>query len=226
MDRATAVSPNATTEAAAAPPITEVVTGLEELRSVLGAPSAGAVQKDIGRLDAHSRAFVARSPFLLVGSADADGRSDVSPRGDGPGFVHVLDDHTLALPERPGNRRGDTLTNVLATGEVGLFFMVPGVDETLRINGRAVIARDRWLLERMQVQGKVPLLALVVTVREAYFHCAKAFRRSHLWDPARFVPRQELPSLGQIMHDQLQVTACTADELDQDLEQAYRKTLY
>src|SRR5262249_33655073 len=189
-------------------------------------PSARAVEKDVGRLDAHARAFIARSPFLLVGSADRDGRCDVSPRGDAPGFVHVLDDHTLALPERPGNKRGDTLTNVIATGEVGLYFMVPGVEETLRVNGRALIARDGWLLERMQAQGKAPVLALVVTVREAYFHCAKAFRRSRLWDPQRFVPREELPSLGRILHDQLQITSCSVEELDRDLEEAYRTRLY
>src|SRR5262245_1195607 len=109
------------------PPITDVVSGLGELRAVLGEPGPRAVGKDVGRLDAHARAFIARSPFLLVGSADGDGRCDVSPRGDAPGFVQVLDDHTLALPERPGNKRGDTLTNVIATGEVGLYFMVPGV---------------------------------------------------------------------------------------------------
>jgi PPOX class probable FMN-dependent enzyme len=140
--------------------------------------------------------------------------------------VQVLDDHTLALPERPGNKRGDTLTNVIATGEVGLYFMVPGVEETLRVNGRAVIARDRWLLEQMQTQGKTPVLALVVSVREAYFHCAKAFLRSHLWDPQRFVPREELPSLGRILHDQLQMTSCTVEEVDRDIEKAYRTGLY
>jgi predicted pyridoxine 5'-phosphate oxidase superfamily flavin-nucleotide-binding protein len=120
------------------PAIAEIITRPEELRAVMGEPSSRAVQKDVGRLDSYCRAFIARSPFALVGSADADGHTDVSPRGDAPGFALVLDEQTLVLPERPGNRRGDTLTNVLATGQAGLIFLIPGVEETLRVNGRAL----------------------------------------------------------------------------------------
>lgn len=209
-----------------APPIREVVATEEELRTITGQPGEGAVRKDIGRLDRHSRAFIARSPFLLVASADANGRCDVSPRGDPPGFALVLDDHTVVLPERPGNKRGDTLSNVIANPEIGLLFIVPGMDETLRINGSAVVARDTWLRERMAERGKIPALALVVTVREAYFHCAKAFRRSDLWDPARFSQPGELPSLGQVIRDQLRLESVSAEQLDKGLEEDYRKNLY
>ena len=208
------------------PPIREVVATEEELRAVLGHPGEGAVRKDIGRLEQHARAFIARSPFLLVATADAGGRCDVSPRGDPPGFALVLNDHTLVLPERPGNKRGDTLSNVIANPEIGLLFIVPGMDETLRVNGSAVIARDEWLRDRMAERGKVPALALVVTVREAYFHCAKAFRRSDLWDPARFSAPGELPSLGRVIRDQLRLENVTAEQLDHGLEEDYRKNLY
>jgi PPOX class probable FMN-dependent enzyme len=204
----------------------QVVTSHEQLRAIVGEPSELVQRKDIGRLDAHCRAFIAHSPFALVGTANAAGYCDVSPRGDVPGFALMLDERTLALPERPGNKRADTLGNILDNPQVGLLFLVPGVDETLRINGSAQLVRDDELLARLAVQGRVPRLAIVVTVREAFMHCAKAFRRSRLWDPASAVPRDELPSLGRIMRDQLGIDNCTVDELDQRLEEGYRTTLY
>jgi PPOX class probable FMN-dependent enzyme len=199
---------------------------MAELRALLGQPKARSLAKDIGRLDAHCRAFIALSPFLMMSTSAVDGRCDASPRGDQPGFVAVLDDHTLALPERPGNRRADSLTNLLDNPEVGLLFLVPGVEEELRVNGPARLVRDGWLLDRLAVEQKRPQLAIVVTVREAYFHCAKAVRRAQLWDPARQPPRSAIPSLGCILHDQLGVTDQSAAEMDAALEESYRATLW
>jgi PPOX class probable FMN-dependent enzyme len=214
------------TDTATGPELTGAITTHEQLRSVLGEPSEGARRKDIGRLDEHCRAFIARSPFLLIGTAGAAGFCDVSPRGDLPGFAHVLDERTLALPERPGNKRGDTLANIIDNPQAGLIFLVPGIEETLRVNGHARIVQDEELLASMAVQGRPPKLAIVLDVREAYFHCAKAFRRSKLWDPAAHVPRSELPSLGRVLYDQLSIDSCTVEQLDDDLEKAYRATLY
>jgi PPOX class probable FMN-dependent enzyme len=208
------------------PPIVDTIDSMAALRELLGTPSAGAVRKDVGRLDEHCRTFIARSPFALLGSADAEGRCDVSPKGDVPGFALVLDEQTLVIPERPGNRRGDTLGNVVVNPEIGVLFVVPGTEHTLRVNGRARLARDPWLLERLQVQGRAPLLAIVVEVREAYFHCAKAFRRSRLWEPERYAGPDELATLGCVLRDQLSMENITAEHLDQQLEAGYRTTLY
>ena len=206
--------------------IGERVTTAEQLRAIVGEVSPLAKAKDIGRLDEHCRTYIAHSPFALLGTASAAGLCDVSPRGDLPGFVRVLDDHTLVLPERPGNRRTDSLSNIIENPQVGLIFLVPGIEETLRVNGRACISADAELLAAMAVQGKTPRLAIVVEVREAYLHCAKAFRRSQLWDPSRYAERGELPSLGRILRDQLHVEDCTVEELDAQLETSYRASLY
>jgi PPOX class probable FMN-dependent enzyme len=215
-----------TVETTAFQRIGERVTTAEQLRAIVGEVSPLAKAKDIGRLDEHCRAFIARSPFALLGTASAAGFCDVSPRGDLPGFARVLDDHTLVLPERPGNRRTDSLSNILENPQVGLLFIVPGIEETLRVNGRAGISADAELLASMAVQGKAPRLAIVVEVREAYLHCAKAFRRSQLWDVSRHARRGELPSLGRILRDQLHVNNCTVEELDAQLEAGYRTTLF
>lgn len=215
-----------TVETAAFAEIGDRVTTRDQLRAIVGEVSPRAVAKDIGRLDEHCRAFITHSPFALLGTASAAGFCDVSPRGDLPGFVRVLDDHTLVLPERPGNRRTDSLSNIIENPQVGLIFLVPGIEETLRVNGRACISADAELLAAMAVQGKTPRLAIVVEVREAYLHCAKAFRRSQLWDPSRYAERGELPSLGRILRDQLHVEDCTVEELDAQLETSYRASLY
>ena len=177
----------------------DIVAGEAELRAVIGAPIERSVRKEIARLDAHCRALIAASPFVLVASGDSAGRMDVSPKGDPRGFVHVLDDTTVAIPDRPGNRRADTFTNVLANPGVGLIFLIPGKLETLRVNGRASIVRDAWLLERMAVQGKVPTLALVVHVEQAFIHCGKCMIRSGLWDHASWADVSSLPSQAQCL---------------------------
>ena len=159
----------------------ETVTTRAQLREVLAEPSDFVTNKEFVELDEFGRDFIARSPFVLIASSDAAGSIDVSPKGDPPGFVRVLDDNTLAVPERLGNHRADTFENVLRYPFVGLIFLIPGTKNTLRIRGRARIVRDQWLRDSMQVNGKVPELALVVDITSGYFHCAKCIIRSKLW---------------------------------------------
>jgi PPOX class probable FMN-dependent enzyme len=201
------------------------------VREVIGTPVELAVKKAIPKLDQFSREIIERSPFLTIGTANANGKSDVSPRGDGPGFVLILDDNTIFIPERPGNNRVDTLSNITENPNVGLLFLVPGFDETLRVNGRASVVKDEKLLERCAVNGKVPKLGILVAVEEAYLHCAKAFRRSKLWDPASLQNRKEMPSLGKIIMQQTaeQNNPPSDDDIkvvDEFIEDNYRNELY
>jgi uncharacterized protein len=162
------------------PDLREIIATEDELVGVLGAANPRALAKSIDVLDDICLAFIAKSPFLLIASSDRAGRVDVSPKGDPPGFVHPLDRRTLAIPARPGNRRADTFRNVLQNPRVGLIFIIPGKGETLRVSGTARIARDQWLRERMAVEGRVPSLALVVSVEEAFMHCTKCMVRSRM----------------------------------------------
>jgi hypothetical protein len=204
---------------------TDVITSVEALEAVLGRPNERVAAKVIDTLDIHCRRFIARSPFVLVGSSDAAGNIDVSPKGDPPGFVHVLDDKTLAIPERPGNRRADTFRNLFQNPRVGLIFLIPGKRETLRVSGEALIVRDADLRQRMAVDGKVPELALVVQVREAFFHCAKCMIRSHLWEPAVWPSLEGLPTLAEaaIAHAKL---ANTVQEIQGFIDVEERTRLY
>lgn len=200
----------------------------EALRALYPTVTSLATDKVQGGLDKHARAFIERSPFLVIGTQSREGRADVSPRGDPAGFVKVLDDKTLAIPDRPGNNRLDSLVNILANPNVGLLFLIPGFDETLRVNGVARLAADPGLLEAMSVDGRPPRLAIVVTVREAFLHCAKAFRRSRLWDPAQHQDRAELPSLSRMILEQT-TGAPDGEEMrriDDDLEEEYKRTMY
>ncbi len=179
--------------------MTTGIGSAEELRELVGEPSprvAAKVRRTLGEVD---RAWLARSPFCLVATAGVDGRCDVSPKGDPPGFALVLDDTTLVLPERPGNRRVDGFLNVLANPHVGLLFMVPGRGDTLRVNGRARLVRDADFFDSLVVAGHRPLLALVVDVEEVFFHCSKAFLRSTLWDPGTWAP-DAVPDRAEIAH--------------------------
>jgi uncharacterized protein len=169
------------------------------LRDVLGHPNEIVQRKITDRLNEHTRRFVERSPFLCLATSAPDGTCDVTPRGDPPGFVRVLDDRTLLLPERPGNRLADSLRNVIGNPHVGLLFIVPGVTDTLRVNGRATVIDDPELLSGSTVEGKAPKLGLLIAVEEVFTHCSKAFLRAALWDSGRFVDRSELPSPGTIM---------------------------
>jgi PPOX class probable FMN-dependent enzyme len=173
------------------------ITTEAELRELLGTPLPTVAGKDRPALDDVDRQWLAASPFCLVATSGADGSCDVSPKGDPPGFVVVLDDATIALPERAGNRRADGFRNILQNPHVGLVFLLPGRGDTLRINGRARLVRDPELLDRMVVKGHRPLLATVVEIEQVYYHCAKAFLRSSLWDPESWHPGA-VPSRAQI----------------------------
>jgi uncharacterized protein len=187
-------------------------------------PSERAVKKTQHALDAHMRKFIALSPFVCLGSSSADG-ADVTPRGDQPGFVHVLDDTTLLIPDWPGNNRLDTLMNIEANPQVGLLFLIPGFTESLRVNGVAETSIEPVLVERWTVNGKHPRSVLRVSVREAFLHCGKAILRSKLWDESARVDRSALPSYGQMLKDQTQVRD-TAEQIQASVEEAYKTRLY
>ena len=205
------------------------ITDEKALRGLFEATHDLAAIKSQPLLDKHAQAFIKRSPFLCIGTQNLDGRADVSPRGDPVGFVQILDQHTLAIPDRPGNNRLDTLVNIIANPSVGLLFIIPGFDDTLRVNGQATLVNDPEILKRMSINDRIPKLALVVKVTEAFLHCAKAFRRSHLWSPDHFQNRSEFPSLMNILLDQTTGAPNNDDEmrkLDDGLEEGYKKSLY
>jgi PPOX class probable FMN-dependent enzyme len=177
----------------------EVVTTEEQLRAVMGEPARFVLAKELSVLDSHARAFIGKSPFLIIGSCGSDGRLSLSPKGDPPGFVQVIDDTTLAIPERLGNRRADTFRNLLANDRIGLIFLIPGKSETLRVGGRAVIVRDTALRERMAVNGTLPDFAVVVEVDRMFFHCAKCVIRSGVWKHEQWPDLAGLPSLAETM---------------------------
>ena len=204
----------------------ERITSEAALRAVVGEPRELVIKKQLSALDRHCRAFIALSPFLLIGTANPNGQCDVSPRGDAPGFVLALDDHTLAIPDRPGNRRIDSLCNIIAHGGIGLLFMIPGVEETLRINGRAGIVQDADLMARLEANEKTPTLAIIVDIEEAFLQCPKALKRSRLWDATTWPERSALPTLAQMLHDQVPMPDVTVEELDAAFEQGYRERLY
>ena len=200
------------------------VTSDDELRHLLGDPTPRVAGKVRPRLDGLDRAWIAASPLCLVGTADADGRCDVSPKGDPAGSVVVLDDTTLALPERPGNRRADGFRNVLTWPGVGLLFLVPGRPDTLRVNGRGRLLRDAPFFDGMTVRGHRPLLALVVEVEEVFFHCGKALMRSALWDPERWLP-DAVPSRARISQ-RLERTDAALEDLERHYGPSYADALY
>lgn len=179
------------------------ITTEQELRAFYGEPSDVARKKQLSKLDAHCRHFLTLSPFMVLASSGADGSVDASPKGDPPGFVKVLDDRTLLVPDRPGNNRVDTMGNLLVNPHVGLLFFVPGVNETLRINGRAELTTEAALLAPLAVNGRVPRAGLIVHVEEAYLHCARALARAQLWNPERRIDRATFPTAGQIYADQI-----------------------
>lgn len=188
--------------------------------------SPGAVAKDIGCIGPHMREFIALSPFCCLATSDGEGRLDVTPRGDKPGFIKVLDDFTVALPDRPGNNRLDSLRNVVRNPGVGLLIMIPGFEETLRINGAARLSVDDRLMSAMEAEGKKPRSVMVIAVAEAYLHCAKAFRRSRLWEAGAQTPRSALPSLSSMIVDQLKLPREDVPERERRLEEAYKATMW
>lgn len=208
-----------------------VISDEAGLRTVFKTPKPDSLsqKKCIDHLDKHARAFIARSPFLCMGTQAADGLADVTPRGDPEGFVKVLDAHSLLIPERPGNNRIDSLINIVGNPNVGLIFLVPGFDETLRVNGTARITTDPEILALLEVQERLPRAAIIVSVVEVFLHCAKAFRRSKLWDPVSLQDRSEMPSLSKMVLDQSTGAPEDPEEmakLDAHLEARYRETMY
>lgn len=198
------------------------IQSLAQLRALYRDASERSLRKQMDRLDPHCCRFVALSPFLVLASTDANGRVDASPRGGEPGFVKVADDRTLLIPDSPGNNRLDSLQNLVERPGVGLFFMVPGVDETLRVNGTAALRTDDALLDQCTNERRRPPLVIAVTVQEAYLHCAKALMRSKLWDPAAKQERAVLPSMGQMLKDQI---GSGEAESDAAMRQRYLKDL-
>ena len=203
-----------------------IVTSEQELRDMLGVPAERSVLKERRALDQHFRAFIGRSPFLLMATSGRDGTCDVSPKGDAPGFVLVLDDRRIVIPDRPGNKRFDGMSNLLANPHVGLLFFVPGRDETLRINGRAWITKDPELLARCVAQGKTPQLAIGVEVEQCFLHCVKAFLRSKLWRHDEWPAPDALASMAQVLHDQIRPSGVTVQDYECQMEERNRKGLY
>lgn len=201
----------------------------QSLRALFPATHDLALVKSQNFLNRNAQEFIRRSPFLCIGTQNLDGKADVSPRGDPPGFVQILDERTLAIPDRPGNNRLDSLANIIANPNVGLLFLIPGFDDTMRVNGRASLVTDPEILGSMIVNKRPPRLAIIVRVEEVFIHCAKAFRRSQLWNPEQFQNRSEMPSLMKIILDQSNAAPSDSDamrKLDEGLEEDYKASLY
>lgn len=199
------------------------ITTPEQLRALYAAPTERAQRKQLAALDRHCRAFIALSPFVVLATSDASGRVDATPRGGAPGFVVVQDDHTLLLGDAPGNNRLDALQNLLQNPQAGLLFMIPGVDETLRVNGRVVLSVDPADLARCDDGRRPPKLVLRMQVQEAFLHCAKAFMRSRLWSEEARIARERLPTMNQMIHDQLGLD--TPPEPQADMVRRYQQDL-
>jgi len=200
-----------------------VISTESELRALHAAPTDRALRKVLDRLDGHCRRFIALSPFVVMATSDAEGRLDATPRGGDPGFVEVEGERALLLPDRPGNNRLDSLTNLTEWPQVGLLFMIPGVDETLRVNGTAELCTDAAVAGRFQIARRPPAVVLRITVREAYLHCAKALMRSRLWDPDARIDRAELPTMGEMMRDH---AGSATVESQTEMVERYRTQLY
>lgn len=200
-----------------------VLSSESDLRGCYDQPSDLVQKKILPRLDRHAKAFIALSPFVVLATHGPDG-ADASPRGDAPGFVQVIDDATLLLPDRRGNNLIDSLRNVAQSADVGLLFLVPGINESLRVNGRAEIVADAAVLAPLVAQGKLPASVLKISVREVFFHCGKALIRSDLWNPQKHIARENFPTLGRIIADQ--VAGIDAEAADANLQESYRSRLY
>lgn len=203
------------------------ITTLEALRQLYGPASERSLKKEMPSLDPHATRFIELSPFVVLASSDADGQMDASPRGGDAGFVRVLNTQTVLIPDSPGNNRLDTLENIVSTGRLGLLFMVPGFDETLRINGQAVLSTDPSDLALCVDARRTPKLVIRVTVDSVYLHCAKAFMRSQLWDPSRHPDRSKLPNMGEMLRDQIQAFKGETIEIESQAEmlQRYQQSL-
>ncbi len=201
------------------------VTSLEEVQTLVGGePHEIVPHKLFDHLEPRSREFIEASPFLLLATGDAEGHLDVSPKGDGPGFVYIEDEHTLWIPDRPGNKLAFGLKNILASGRVGIVFLMPGTQETVRVNGRAELHAAPEILEKLSARGRPAIVAIRVEVEECFFHCAKAFKRSKLWDPATW-PERFAISFGELLAPRMGGGNDVAEQIDAAVEQDYREGL-
>lgn len=201
------------------------VTSVNELESLIGSPSELVIRKQLSELDRHMQAFIAEAPFALLGTYGHDGRCDVSPRGDVPAVAQVLNPKTLVLAERPGNRRADSLQNIIENGRVGLLFVIPGLGETLRVNGSACVFHDEDVLASLTVQGRRPVIGIAVEVEECYLQCAKALIRSKLWEPPQPLKTPSLSCFAEILIDQTNIDE-SIESLDEQIQQSYADRLY
>jgi PPOX class probable FMN-dependent enzyme len=205
--------------------IDPTVADKSTLREIVGEPLPIVANKEMPRLDKYCRQFIEMSPFLCLGTAAADGHIDMSPRGDPAGFVKIIDDRTILIPDRQGNQRVDSMVNIVENPNVGVIFFLPGVEETLRIRGRATITRDHGLLAPLALNGKTPKLGLLVEIDKVFFQCAKALIRSKLWHPETPIKRSDFPSFGQIARDQRR-PHLTVEEVEAQIQESYRTKLY
>ena len=199
-----------------------VIESEAQLRALIGEPAELTCAKISDRLNPLTRLFIERAPFICMATSDRSGNCDLSPRGDPAGFVRILNERTLLIPERPGNRIADSLRNLLTNPHIGVLFFVPGVNDTFRVNGRATVITDQELLEPSAVEGKVPQLGILVDIDEAYTQCSKAFLRSHFWDPQRHVDPTTMPTGGQI-HRAIQGAQFDADQYDKERAERYSR---
>jgi uncharacterized protein len=204
----------------------ELIHSEEKLRTLIGFPSELVERKMITYIDHNCEEYISKSPFLVVSSSDSSGKCDVSPRGDMPGFVKVLNEKYLIIPERPGNKRIDSLRNILENPNVGLLFIIPGLGETLRVNGKACLVRDDELLEQMSVKGRKPLLGIGIEVEECFIHCAKAFKRSGLWKTSSWADKESLPSASKIIYEHAKLPGSSVESIEERLNESYKNRLY
>lgn len=203
-----------------------VVGSKDELRELVGEPSELARKKVIHFIDENCRDFISKSPFLAISTSDENGFCDVSPRGDEKGFVLVLNERFLVIPERTGNKRVDSLNNILKNPQIGLLFLIPGLIETLRINGKATIIKDEDILGKLSVMGKLPTLGIAVEVEECFLQCGKALKRSNLWNSKTWLPEVELPSGAKILADHARLPGIDEKAMKERLEEGYRNRMY
>ncbi|NBI27491.1 pyridoxamine 5'-phosphate oxidase family protein [Chengkuizengella marina] len=204
----------------------DIVASEEELREMIGYPSERAIKKVISKLDSHCRHYLSLSPFALLSTSDINGICDVSPRGDAPGFIHILDDKHIVLPERQGNKRIDSIKNILSNQHVGLIFLIPGLKETLRINGKACVIKDQEILKHMAVNERVPLIGIGIEIEECFVHCAKSLIRSQLWDQKTWIDKENLPSIPHMMAAHVNKSSMTPKIIEESLHESYTKRLY
>lgn len=202
------------------------INNFKELRALVGEPSELAKRKVISFIDEHCQKFLAYSPFLILSTADSSGYSDASPRGDAPGFVIVLDQKHIVIPERPGNKRMDSLKNILSNPRVGLLFLIPGMRETLRVNGKASLTLDPNVLEKMAAGGKKPILGIEIEVEECFIQCGKALKRSGLWEPDSWAETNSLPSGAEILAAHSRLPGTSVADIEARLEDGYKNRLY